>query len=77
MSKTLDNLLASRHWIAHIDDERDIGHSIIVTLEEGWDFEDEKGCGVRGFDTVAEAKAGTSRHKVVQRVIHIKMARAI
>jgi len=77
MSKTLDNLLASRHWIAHIDDERDIGNSIIVTLEEGWDFEEEKGCGVRGFDTVAEVKAGTTRHKVVQRVIHIKMSRTI
>jgi hypothetical protein len=77
MSKTLDTLLASRHWIAHIDDERSQGNSIIVTLEKGWDFEDEKGCGVRGFDTVAEVKAGTSRHKVVQRVIHIKMAQAI
>ena len=77
MSKTLDTLLASRHWVAHIDDERNIGNSIIVTLEQGWDFEDDKGCGVRGFDTVAEVKAGTSRHKVVQRVIHIKMAQAI
>lgn len=77
MSKTLDTVLASRHWIAHIDDERSQGNSIIVTLEKGWDFEDEKGCGVRGFDTVAKAKAGISRHKVVQRVIHIKMARVI
>ena len=77
MSKTLDTLLASRHWIAHIDDERSQGNSIIVSLQEGWDFEDEKGCGVRGFDTVAEAKAGTSRHKVVQRIIYIKMGRAI
>lgn len=77
MSKTLDTLLASRHWIAYIDDERNIGNSIIVSLERGWDFEDDKGCGVRGFDTVADAKAGTSRHKVVQRIIHIKMAQAI
>jgi hypothetical protein len=77
MSKTLNNLLASRHWIAHIDDERSQGNSIIVTLEEGWDFEYDPGCGVRGFDTIAEAKAGTSRQRVVQRVIHIKMARAI
>jgi len=77
MSKTLDTLLASRHWIAHIDDERDIDNSIIVTLEQGWDFEDEKGCGVRGFDTVSEAKAGTARHRVVQRVVHIKLANAI
>jgi hypothetical protein len=74
--KTFNSLLDSRHWIAHIDDERNLGNSIIVTLQKGWDFEDEQGCGVRGFDTVAEAKAGTSRNKVVQRVIHIKMARA-
>jgi hypothetical protein len=77
MSKTLNTLLATRHWIAHIDDERGDGNSIIVTLEKGWDFEDEKGCGVRGFDTVAEVKAGTARHQVVQRVIHIKMAQVI
>jgi hypothetical protein len=77
MSKTLNNILAKCHWVAHIDDERDIGNSIIVTLEQGWDFEDEKGCGVRGFDTVAEVKSGTARHKVVQRVIHIKMGRVI
>jgi hypothetical protein len=76
-SKTLEQLLATRHWIAHIDDERNIGNSIIVTLEEGWDFADIGNCGVNGFDTVAETKAGTSRHKVVQRVIHIKMARVI
>lgn len=77
MSKTIDTLLASRHWIAHIDDERSQGNSIIVTLEKGWDFEDEKGCGVRGFDAVAEVKAGTTRHKVVQTIIHIKMGRTI
>jgi hypothetical protein len=77
MSKTLENILAKCHWVSYIDDERDIGNSIIVTLKEGWDFEDIKGCGVRGFDTVAEVKAGTTRHKVVQRIIHIKMGRTI
>ena len=75
--KTLNALLDTRRWVAHIDDERNQGNSIIVTLARGWDFEDEQGCGVRGFDTVAEAKAGTSHNKVVQRVIHIKMAHAI
>jgi hypothetical protein len=77
MSKTLNNILATCHWVAHIDDERSIGNSIIVTLKKGWDFTDEQGCGVRGFDTVAEAKAGTTHQKVVQRIIHIKMARVI
>lgn len=77
MSKTLDNLIDLRRWIAHIDDERSIGNSIIVTLAKGWHFADDLGCGVRGFDTVAEVKAGTARYRVVQRVIHIKMARVI
>lgn len=77
MSKTLDTLLATRHWIAHIDDERSQGNSIIVTLEKGWVFEDEQNCGVRGYDTVAEVKADTTRSKVVQKVIHIKFATVI
>jgi hypothetical protein len=70
-SKTLDNLLATRHWIAHIDDERNIGNSIIVTLHEGWYFEDIKNCGVNGFDTVAEVKAGTTKARVIQHTIHL------
>lgn len=71
MSKTLNNLLEQRRWIAHIDDERNEGNSIIVTLAKGWDFEDEQGCGVRGFDTVAEVKIGTTKANVVQHTIHI------
>lgn len=71
MSKTIDYLLATRRWIAHIDDERADGNSIIVTLERGWDFEDEKGCGVRGFDTLAEIKVQTTRASVTQHTIHI------
>jgi len=71
MSKTLNNLLEQRRWIAHIDDERNEGHSILVTLARGWDFEDERGCGVRGFDTVAEVKAGTTKASVVQHTIYI------
>lgn len=71
MIKTLNNLMAQRNWIAHIDDERDIGNSIIVTLAKGWDFADEKGCGVKGFDAIAEVKAGTSKSQVVQHTIHL------
>lgn len=71
MSKTLNTLLEQRRWIAHIDDERGDGNSIIVTLAKGWDFEDERGCGVRGFDTVTEVKAGTTKASVVQHTIHI------
>ena len=61
MSKTLQTLLATRPWIAHIDDERDLEHGIIVTLVDGWDFVADPGCGVYGFDTVAEVKAGTKK----------------
>lgn len=71
MSKTIDQLLDQRRWIAHIDDERSLGNSIIVTLAKGWDFADEKGCGVRGFDTVAEVKRETTRNCVIQHTIHI------
>jgi hypothetical protein len=77
MSKTLENILAKCHWVAHIDDERSQGNSIIVTLEKGWVFEDEQDCGVRGYDTVVEVKADTTRSKVVQKIIHIKLARVI
>jgi hypothetical protein len=72
MSKTIHSILTNCHWVAHIDDERNIGNSIIVTLERGWFFADEPDCGVRGFDTVAEAKAATLRSKVVQECIYIQ-----
>lgn len=47
---------------AHIeawDDERDLGHGIIVTLAPGWSFDWYSHEGVMGFDTVAEALRGT------------------
>jgi len=69
MSKTIQTLLDTRRWIAHIDDERAEGNSIIVTLAKGWDFEDDKGCGVRGFDTLAEVRSGTTRACVIQHTI--------
>ena len=67
MSKTLDNLPLIRSWIAYIDDERELGNSIIVTLAEGWFFVDEPDCGVRGFDTVGEVRQQTARNAVVFR----------
>ena len=64
MSKTIDNLLATRSWIAHIDDERGDGNSIIVSLSKGWVFDDERDCGVRGFDTIKELQSGTNKASV-------------
>ena len=66
MSKTLDKLKTTRPWIAYIDDERSLGNSIIVTLADGYEFADDPGCGVQGFDAVAEVRAGTSKDNIVR-----------
>ena len=58
MSKTLSKI-ASRPWVAHIDDERAEGNSIIVTLDNEYDFADNPGCGVAGYDTVKEVEIAT------------------
>jgi len=71
MSKTIETLLDTRRWIANIDDERGDGSGIIVTLKRGWDFEDEQGCGVRGFNTLAEVRSGTTRACVTQHKIYL------
>lgn len=62
--KTLEALRALDH-IMHVDDEREMGNSIVVTLVEGWFFADDPDCGVQGFDTVTDARRGCSRKKVV------------
>ena len=65
MSATLDRIRA-RPWVADVDDEREDGSSIIVTLEEGYEFTGNAGCGVEGYDTVADALARTSRACIVR-----------
>lgn len=69
MSQTMKKLMGSRRWISHIDDEREIGNSLIVTLARGWHFNDGEKEGVRGFDTFAELKADTKRDNVTQKTI--------
>ena len=59
-------LIAQRPWIAHIDDERDIGNSIIVTLKSGWKFKDGEQEGVRGYDTMKDLRQDTSKANVEQ-----------
>lgn len=66
-SKTITKLLDTRAWIAHIDDEREMGNSIIVTLDNDYEFLDDPGCGVKGFDTVREAEQGTRFAEVINR----------
>ena len=62
---SFSNLSIGRPWIAHIDDERSEGNSIIVTLKKGWFFADETDCGVRGFDTVSDLKKGIRKTDVI------------
>ena len=64
MSKTLEKVQA-RHWVAFADDERNLDNGIIVTLKDGYCFADDPGCGVRGFDTAAEALKGTTRASIM------------
>lgn len=65
MLKTLKTILATRPWVAFIDDERDIGNSIIVTLADEFDFANEPGCGVQGHDTVREVEIGTRWDNII------------
>ena len=52
--KSVPKLFADR--VAHWDDERSIGNSLIVTLKDGWYWPQEgRGCHVRGFDTLQDA----------------------
>ena len=67
MSKTLNSLLSNRTWIKYIDDERSLGNSIIVTLANDYEFADDPGCGVQGFDTISDLKSGTTKNCVVQK----------
>lgn len=64
MSKTLDAIRKLPH-VSAVDDEREDGSSIIVTLKPEWEFcSEDPGCGVKGFDTVAAARAGCTRREV-------------
>jgi hypothetical protein len=59
--------IANRLWVSHIDDERADGNSIIVTLDSDFVFDDERDCGVRGFDTLKEAEQGTRLNSVINK----------
>lgn len=67
MSKTLQNILNTRLWVKHIDDERGDGNSIIVTLDNDYVWDDERDCGVRGFDTVKEVEVGTRFANIIHK----------
>lgn len=67
MSKKLQTILKTRPWVAYIDDERAEGNSIIVTLANDYDFADNPGCGVQGFDTVREVEMHTRACEVIRK----------
>lgn len=54
-----------KHHIEFWDDEREIGNGVIVTLNYGYSFEPmNEHEGVRGFDTLAEARHATAKRRV-------------
>lgn len=53
---TLDRLRAHPR-VEHVDDERAIGNSIIVTLKQGWSFGPNEDNRVDGADTPSAALA--------------------
>ena len=66
MSKTLEKI-EKLAWVAHVDDERGDGGSIIITLKKGYFFTDDPGCGVMGVDNVQEAVMYTRKSAVYQK----------
>lgn len=64
MSKTLE-AIRKLPWVNYVDDEREYGNSIIVTLKDGYEFAGDPGCGVRGFDTVSDVRDGTRKNVIV------------
>jgi hypothetical protein len=64
--KALDKLIEQRPWIASID--TDEPGTFIVTLHQPWCFYLDPGCGVRGFDTLAEVRKSTTDLDVYQKV---------
>lgn len=64
---TMIERIEQRAWVAHVDDESDSGSGYMVCLADGYDFESDPGCGVRGFDTLREVERETRRCNVVKR----------
>lgn len=64
--KTLLHIQA-RMWVQGVDDERGLGNGVIVTLKDGWVFIVDPVSRVRRFNTMTEAKQGTSLTAVQQK----------
>ncbi len=58
-------LVKKKPWVESINDEREQGGSIIVTLRRGYEFLDMSGNSTRNFDTAESAQAGTIKSAVI------------
>lgn len=63
--KALGKLIEQRPWIEAID--TDEPGNWIVTLHEPWCFHADPGCGVRGFDSLADLSGGTQAGDVYEK----------
>lgn len=61
--------IKERPWVSHVDDEREECGSILITLKGEYVFDDERDCGVRGFDTLTETEQGTRKTAVFRKAV--------
>jgi hypothetical protein len=52
-------------YVEYVDDERNTGNGIIVTLTQDWRWMADQDSTVRGFDTLEEAVDETARFYIV------------
>jgi hypothetical protein len=63
--KKLDRI-TKKPWVEKIDDEREKGGSIIITLKQGYEFLNKPGSNSQNFDSIDSAQAGTTKKFVGQ-----------
>lgn len=56
--------MSNAKHIEYWDDERSIGNGVLVTLAYGWSFEPREHAGVRGFDTITEARRESAKKSI-------------
>ncbi|WP_136419543.1 pentapeptide repeat-containing protein [Herbaspirillum sp. ST 5-3] len=62
--KTID-LITKKPWVEKIEDERERGGSIVVTLKSGYEFLNMPGSSIQNFNTVESAQDGTTKKAVI------------
>jgi hypothetical protein len=73
VSKILKAIAEKKH-IHAVDDERDSGGCIVITLMQPWCYTNDDGCGVQGFESVREAMLGTQMNAVYLPQISLAVA---